>query len=184
MTIDRNEAAQALSDIDDIAARVRQSRLYNLTSLILILWGVVIFCAYVAGMLMPRQAGVVWICANLLGIVGTIGISVFVHERSGVRTFDWRILAAFALLFGFGMFWSVGVAHLPARGLNAFWATYWMLIYSVVGLWLGFGFLVVGLSITVLTLIGYFFIGAWFELWMAFVNGGGLILGGLWMRRS
>ncbi len=54
----------------------------------------------------------------------------------------------------------------------------------MVGLWLGPGFLVIGLGITVLTLIGYFFVGAYFELWMAFVNGGGLVLGGLWMRRN
>jgi hypothetical protein len=33
-------------------------------------------------------------------------------------------------------------------------------------------------------LIGYFFVGAWFDLWMAVVNGGGLVLGRLWMRRS
>lgn len=184
MTIDRNEAVRALGEIDDIAMRVRQSRIYNLTSLILILWGVVIFCAYAVGMLMPRQAGLVWLCANLLGVVGMIGISLFIHEKSGVRTFDWRVLVAFALLFAFGLFWSVGIAHLPSRALNAFWATYWMLIYSVVGLWLGFGFLAVGLGITALTLIGYFFIGPYFELWMAFVNGGGLILGGLWMRRT
>jgi hypothetical protein len=184
MTIDRNEAAQALSEIDDIAARVRQSRLYNLTSLILILWGVVIFAAYMLGMLMPRQAGIVWICANLAGIAGSFGISLFVHQQSGVRTFDWRVFTALVLLFGFGMFWSVGIARFPARELNAFWATYWMLIYSVVGLWLGFGYLAVGLGIAALTLIGYFHIGPWFELWMAFVNGGGLILGGLWMRRA
>jgi hypothetical protein len=35
-----------------------------------------------------------------------------------------------------------------------------------------------------LTLIGYFFVGGWFDLLMAVVNGGGLILGRLWMRRS
>jgi hypothetical protein len=35
-----------------------------------------------------------------------------------------------------------------------------------------------------MTLIGYFFVGDAFDLWMAVVNGGGLILGGLWMRRS
>jgi hypothetical protein len=35
-----------------------------------------------------------------------------------------------------------------------------------------------------LTLVGYFFVeGAAFLLWMAAVNGGGLILSGLWMRR-
>jgi hypothetical protein len=41
-----------------------------------------------------------------------------------------------------------------------------------------------GLAIIVLTLIGYFFVeGVAFLLWMAAVNGGGLILSGLWMRR-
>jgi hypothetical protein len=59
-----------------------------------------------------------------------------------------------------------------------------MLIYTVVGLWFGLAFVVIGVGVTVLTLIGYFFIGAWFEPWMALVNGGGLILGGLWMRRN
>ncbi|TQF39737.1 hypothetical protein UNPF46_12005 [Bradyrhizobium sp. UNPF46] len=41
----------------------------------------------------------------------------------------------------------------------------------------------IGLGVTALTLIGYVYIGEAFPLWMAFVNGGGLILGGLWMRR-
>lgn len=40
-----------------------------------------------------------------------------------------------------------------------------------------------GISIIALTLIGFLTIGAGFPLWMAFVNGGGLILGGLWTRR-
>ena len=42
----------------------------------------------------------------------------------------------------------------------------------------------IGLSITALTLIGYFYVGEWFEPWMAVVNGGGFILGGMWMRRN
>ena len=34
-----------------------------------------------------------------------------------------------------------------------------------------------------LSVIGHFLSGEAFNLWMAAVNGGGLILGGLWMRR-
>ena len=55
---------------------------------------------------------------------------------------------------------------------------------AIAGLWFGYAFVAIGLGITALTLIGYFHVGDAFELWMAFVNGGGLILGGLWMRRS
>ncbi len=40
------------------------------------------------------------------------------------------------------------------------------------------------LAVTVLTLAGFLWLGEAFDLWMAFVNGGGLVLGGLWMRRS
>jgi len=52
------------------------------------------------------------------------------------------------------------------------------------GLWFGTIFIAIGLAVTALTLVGYFFIGEAFPLWMAFVNGGGLILGGLWMRQD
>ena len=59
-----------------------------------------------------------------------------------------------------------------------------MLVYTIAGLWVGYAFVAIGLCITALTLIGYFFVGDWFEPWMATVNGGGLVWGGLWMRRS
>ena len=69
--------------------------------------------------------------------------------------------------------------------MGTFWPIYFMLFYMLAGLWIGRALVAIGLGITVLTLIGYFAItGAAFPLWMAAVNGGGLILGGLWMRRS
>jgi hypothetical protein len=184
VTIERGEAAHALSEIETIAQRVQRSRVYNLASLLLIMWGALVFCAYLASAVLPHQAGLIWIGADAVGVVGSIGISVFLHDRTDdLRPFDWRALAALMLLFAFGVFWSVGIARLPARELNAFWATYFMLVYSIAGLWFGPGFLVVGISITALTLLAYFFAGPWFELAMAFINGGGLMLGGLWMRR-
>ena len=59
-----------------------------------------------------------------------------------------------------------------------------MLFYALAGIWFGIAFVAICLGITALTLIGFFYIGEVFPLWMAFVNGGGLIVGGLWMRRS
>jgi hypothetical protein len=185
VTIERSEAAQALRDVETIAERVRRSRVYQLASLLLILWGTLIFFAYLACVMLPRQAGLVWICANALGVIGSIGVSVFLQrEHDDLRPFDWRALAALLLLFAFGAFWAVGIARLPGRELNAFWATYFMLVYSIAGLWVGFGFVVIGVAITALTLFAYFLAGPWFELSMAFINGGGLILGGLWMRKN
>jgi hypothetical protein len=60
---------------------------------------------------------------------------------------------------------------------------YFMLFYAPAGLWFGDTFAAIGLGISAPTLTGFFDIGEAFPLWMAFVSGGGLILGGLWMRR-
>ena|ERR1700737_3864703 len=183
-SIDRQEAASALSDIDSIVRRVRQSRIYTTASMILIMWGVLVFVGYCASYLWPREARLVWIAISLLGIIGSFVLGRFNRARNGVRTFDLRVLAAIALFVAFGLFCSVGLGHFTGRQMGAFWPIYIMLVYSIVGLWAGRAFVVIGLSVTALTLIGYFFLGNAFDLWMAFVDGGGLFLGGLWMRRS
>jgi hypothetical protein len=184
MTIDRSEAAAALANIEQIAGQVRQSRFYNYASLILILWGTIVFVGYVASYFFPRSAGVIWIVSDILGVAGSLAISLLIHEKPRVQAFDGRVLGALAFFFAFGLFWSVGIAHFGPREMNAFWATFFMLPYATAGLWLGWAFVAIGLGITALTLIGYFFSGDAFNLWMAVVNSGGLVLGGLWMRRS
>jgi hypothetical protein len=105
------------------------------------------------------------------------------HPRTGIRSFDIRMLVAFLLFIVFGIFTN-WLGHFSPRQLGTFWALYFMLVYIIAGLWFGRAFVVIGIGVTVLALAGYFFIGAWFEPWMAVVNGGGLVLGGLWMRRN
>ena len=131
----------------------------------------------------PRYGRLVWIAVYVLGIAGSFALSRFGETRTGVRTFDVRMFAAFVLFVAFGAFCSV-LGHFTPRQLGTFWPIYFMLVYTIAGLWFGYAFVAIGLGITALTLIGYFFVGDAFDLWMAFVNGGGLILGGLWMRRS
>ncbi|WP_315835208.1 hypothetical protein [Bradyrhizobium prioriisuperbiae] len=184
MAIDPRDAAATLVEIDDISRRVRQSLFYQRASLILVLWGVLIFVGYVLNQLRPVSPMYVWNTINVLGIGGSFVIAVMQRGKPHVRKFEARLFLAFLLFFAFGVLWSSGLAHFSGRQLGAFWATYVMLAYTLVGLWVGLAFVAIGISITVLTLIGYFFAGPWFDLWMALVNGGGLILGGLWMRRD
>jgi hypothetical protein len=181
--IDSKQASEALTEIDEIVRRVRQSRIYNLASLIMIMWGALVFAGYVATWLLPRNGGIVWIVIYVIGIAGSFVVSNHDHAREGVRTFDLRMLAAFVLFVAFGIFCG-WFGHLTPRQLGTFWPIYFMLVYTIAGLWAGYAFVAIGLGITALTLIGYFFAGDWFDLWMAVVDGGGLMLGGLWMRRS
>jgi len=183
-SINPKEAASALSDVEDIVRRVRQSRIYNFASLTLIVWGALTFAGYLISYLSPRNAGYAWVAVYLAGIAGTVATSAFHGTRSGVRTFDLRMFAAFLLFIAFGIFATAWLGHFGPRQLGAFWPIYFMLVYTIVGLWVGQAFVAIGLGIIALTLVGYFLIGDAFNLWMAFVNGGGLILGGLWMRRN
>ena len=182
--IDAREAASALSDIDAIVHRVRQSRIYNFASLMLILWGALIFAGNIACEFWPPQGGYIWIAVNILGCAGSFAIGAIESRRMSERRFDLRAVAAFLLFFAFGILWSITLGHFTPRQLGAFWPTYFMMVYTIVGLWVGPAFVAIGLGVTVLTVIGYFFSGDAFNLWMAMANGGGLILGGLWMRRS
>jgi hypothetical protein len=183
-TIDPREAATALSDIDGIVRRVRQSRIYNLSSLLMILWGALVFAGNIATYVWPRYGNYVWIAVYVAGIAGSLAISAFGHSVTGARTFNFRMLASFLLFFAFGFFCTNLLGHFTPRQLGTFWPVYFMLFYSIAGLWAGYAFVAIGVGISALTLIGYFYIGEAFPLWMAFVNGGGLILGGLWMRRD
>ena len=67
---------------------------------------------------------------------------------------------------------------------DAFWPTYFMLAYTLLGLWAGTAFVVIGFAITALTVASYFLSGSYFGLTIAAVNGLGLILAGLWMWRQ
>jgi hypothetical protein len=184
MTIDPTDAASALNDIESVVRRVRQSRIYNFSSLMLIMWGALVFAGYVASYIWPGMNGVQWIVLNVIGLAASLAIGASTRQRAGVNTFSTRFLAAFVLFVVFGCILSIGVGQLRARQMDAFWPIYFMMVYTIVGLWFGYAFVAIGVGVTALTLIGYFLTGDWFHLWMAVVDGGGLMLGGLWMRRS
>jgi hypothetical protein len=73
--IDPSEAASALSDIDSVVRRVRQSTIYHLASLMLVMWGVLTFAGYVVSYLSPRDAGYAWLAIYAAGIAGTVIVS-------------------------------------------------------------------------------------------------------------
>jgi len=183
MTIDSRQAAEALDDINEIARRVRQSTIYSLSSQMLIMWGALVFAGNIASFLWPRTGGYIWLAVEAAGIVGSFALSAYSYPNTQIRAFDMRMFAAYLLVLAFGMF-CCWFGHFTPRQIGTFWPIYFMLVYGIAGLWVGHAFIAIGLCVTALTLIGYFFIGNAFDLWMAFVNGGGLVVGGLWMRRS
>jgi hypothetical protein len=182
--IDSKQASDALADIDDTVRRVRQSLIYQVSSLAMLMWGVLAFAGNIAGWLWPRYGLYFWIGVYALSIAGFVAIGAYQRSRNRIRVFDGRYFLTFLLIAAFGIFCCYFGQFTP-RQQTAFWPVYIMLFYMMAGVWFGYAFLVIGASIIALTLVGYVYIpGLPFLLWMAVVNGGGLFIGGLWMRRS
>lgn len=81
--IDSKQASEALAEIDDIVQRVRQSRIYDLASQMMIMWGVLVFAANIVTWLWPREAYYYWLAVYVVGIAGSFAISAANHTRPG-----------------------------------------------------------------------------------------------------
>jgi hypothetical protein len=183
MTLDRDEAAATLSDIASVERRTRATVTYARSSTILIMWGVLCVIGYVFEYVQPRQARPGWIAVTVLGFAATFVLMRWrTRPERFAQTAQPLIYAQLALI-GYGLILLLLLWPLDPRQICAFWPTLYMLGFVLAGLWLGRFFILCGLAVTALTVAGYFWSGDWFPLWMALVNGGGLLAGGLWLRR-
>ena len=182
MTIDRNDASLSLSEIDAVQKRTRRALIYSGSSTSLLIWGVLVAIGYIATHFAPGHADPVWAAIFVIGLGSGFGIRAW-RARTKVQTWDSRIHYALIVMICFGAFWVYLIPREHYREIAAFWPTLFMFGYVVAGFWLGRFFTYCGLIVTALTIVGYFWLGAWFYLWMAAVSGGGMIAGGIWLRR-
>ncbi|HKW55088.1 MAG TPA: hypothetical protein VJO12_15450 [Stellaceae bacterium] len=183
MTLDRDEAAASLSDIANVERRTRETVVYARSSTILIMWGVLCVIGYVFCYVEPAQARPAWIAIAILGFVGTFVSGHWRRPSERRGSLAQSLFYAQLALIGYGLVLLVLLWPVDPRQLSAFWPTLIMLGFVLMGLWLGRFFILCGVAVTALTVVGYFWSGAWFPLWMAVVNGGGLLAGGVWLRR-
>src|ERR1700683_3422368 len=69
MTVRSDEAAAMLADVDSVVAKVKQSRLYRTSALIMILWGAVNLARDVLLALAPAWIGPRWFFIDAIGVV-------------------------------------------------------------------------------------------------------------------
>lgn len=174
-------AADALHEIENTQRKSAVTYGYRRTSPYLILWGVIWIVGYTGVYLRPHW----WALWPALIVVGIV-VSFFFKGEGGAKTssdYGWRYGATAVVLF---LFFTATFAVLPPKtGLEvgAFLPLCVGLGYAIYGIWArAVRILVLGLALGVLTVGGYFYLPAYFVLWMAALGGGGLILGGLWLR--
>jgi hypothetical protein len=186
MTLDRDAAAASLSAIEQAEQRTSQAVLYGISSSFLVLWGLVTAAGYAIGQAWPGHAGIVWPVLTIIGFA--MSVAMIRRNRGGLtadqRVLGWRLLCAQIALIGFGVLAITTLGPFRGRQLDAFWPLVFMLGYVLAGIWVGRFFVLCGVAIALLTIVGFWWSGPWYPLWLAVVNGGGLIFGGMWLRRQ
>jgi len=185
MTIDPSEAATSLHDIAAVERRTREAVFYAGSSTIFIMWGVLIACGHGLTELYPRSARIIWLAVPAVGCAATAAIIALRMQARGRELRDWRIVWAMLALAVYGAVWSWLLGPVvPRPMMYVFQPSLFLLGMILAGLWLGRFFLVLGLVGIALMVIGYFQPEPWLRLWMAVVQSGTLILGGVWLARN
>ncbi|HEY1722679.1 MAG TPA: hypothetical protein VGG27_15650 [Magnetospirillaceae bacterium] len=183
MSIDPQTAASSLSDVERVEQRTREAVWYFGASTFLFWWGGISTIGNVFEHFEPLYAAKAWAVLTVLAFIGSFVIARSRRHSDERRRADNRILYAQLILVVFGLLWTQVLGTIGYRELDAFWPTLWMFGFMIAGLWVGRFFVWCGMSVTLLTIAGYYWAGNWFEIWMAVLNGAALIGGGFWLRR-
>lgn len=197
MEITKDEAKHALQEIDAARNLTRKSIAEGCSSGILILWGVIWALCYGVGQFIPAWSGKAWLIGAPFG--GVASWLIGMRTQTVVKgPSDLKIGLAWVVTFIFALIWAslllpTGIPQgmeniestnaLMNRKVGAYAATVPMYLYIIGGLWLGKFLVRLGILVTVLTLIAYWFSGPWFDLSMAIAGGGALIASGIFVRK-
>jgi xanthosine utilization system XapX-like protein len=183
MVISHAEAAETLRDIEQTDRRTRVSGAYHVASSHFILWGLVWVGGYTGSGLVPMEKwGLVWLPLIVLGVIAALAIGR--RGGSGKVKFDARKSFVMALAIGLfiGSVFTVFNPTTPAPYL-VFPALIASLVYVLFGMFNLPRYTVIGASMFVATMAGFYLAGPLLPFWLAATGGGGLILSGLWLRR-
>jgi hypothetical protein len=185
MTIDPSEAASSLHDIAAVERRTREALFYGGSGTIFIMWGVLVACGHALAELYPRSAGITWAAVPVVGCAGTALIMASRMLARARDSRDWRIVWAVLALVIYGAVWSWLLGPVvPRQLMYVFQPSLFMLGFILAGLWVGRFFLLLGLIGLALMALGYFQAEPLLRYWMAMVQSGTLILGGIWLHKQ
>ena len=185
MSLTPAEAQIALKDIEKTENRTAASQHGRTSAPYLVMWGIIWAIGYTVTAAAPHLS---WMWGMLIvsGIVGSIILSTLqsrTAERQG--NYGWRYFGSFGALAIFIAALMSIVRPLDYGQVSAIFPLVVGIFYSLIGIWTkGWRMLPLGLAIIGLTTFGYFVLPDQFLYWVAAVGGGGLILGGLWMRAA
>ena len=192
-----DEARSSLEEIDRIMTQTRKTIGAGRAGPMIILWGAIWVVGFAGAQYFPDSVSHLWTGLDIVGVAGSLLLGPW-FRRSPVKTSgQWRTGVAWLVLFIYASLWisllcpwellhrvgSTLVVPVMNRRIAAFISTIPMFGYVIMGLWLDRFFIWLGALVTVATVIGFYFAGNQFYLWMAITGGGSLIVGGVFIRK-
>ncbi|HVY34534.1 MAG TPA: hypothetical protein VG960_08930 [Caulobacteraceae bacterium] len=182
MSISREEAASALSQIDLTTERSREMKGYRIAGPILVAWGVIWAVGYCGMGVMPvRQWGWMWLVLDVLGVALQL---IILRQYGGVRRRSWKPAAAAVAIIAF----EAATEHFFHASSSAPYMIYPGMVigfaYIMIGLWRMPRMAWIGAAMFAASFAGIYLIPHGLNYWMAAVGGIGLFLGGLWLRKA
>jgi len=188
------EARAALAAIDETHAETRRNIAGSLAGPVLIWWGIIWAVMLGYAQLHSGQNRLWWVFI----VAGFAGQWVIQKLRPPMvkQAPDWRAAAFWVGIFAYaGLFvlllepWdllhdlSAADNALVDRKITAYCSIVPMFAYVIIGPWVSRFFVILGLVMTALILVGYYFVPGWFYLWVGLVGGGSLIISGVFIRK-
>jgi hypothetical protein len=187
MNISPTEAEEALAVIQTMARKTRRAISNSGAYAFLIVWGFVWLFGFLNSHFMPNEtAGYIWMGLDILGGVlsAVIGARMNRSIRSPAAVASGKRIGWFWLLLFLYCAAAIGVAWpIDGKKLAMFIILFVIIGWMAMGLLLSFTSIWLGLVITALALIGYFFLQDIFYLLMAILGGGGMIALGVYIRK-
>lgn len=182
MSISREEAASALSQIDQATERSREMKGYRIAGPILMAWGVIWAVGYCGmGILPIRQWGWMWLGLDVLGVALQL---IILRRYGGARSRSWKPAVATVAIIAF----VAATQHIFHASSPGPYLIYPGLVsgfaYIMLGLWRMPRLAWIGAAMFAASLAGIYLIPDGLNYWMAAVGGIGLFLGGLWLRKA
>ena len=179
MNISPEEARTALDGVQVETAKTQHSMYvwfyYTL------LWGIVWTIGFLATQLQPQLLGWIWAAMLVAGMSGSSGIGAFSGSRfrmtpgTEAARVAIQLGSFYGILYAFAALWLI-VLRLNALQIGFFWITVVMFGTIIAGVWLRDARqIILGVSVTLLTLLGYYLWPHYFWGWAALVAGCPLI---------
>lgn len=188
MNVSHEDAQASLSASQSVMDQTHKAIASAYTNPLLMLWGLLWITAFTVTHFYVHYAYYIFIAMSVIGGVGTAVIIGIFRSKAPVKDksspkFDKRVTALWIFLCIYIIIWLFLFAPFTGLQCNALICTAVMFAYIVMGLWFNNRFMIVlGLTVTAGTLVGFYLLREYYCLWMALVGGGAIFGTGLYIR--